>query len=239
MSLKLKLKPMAAIAIAGVAAVTAFALSGQSARAETQRCGGYCVTLASKSLGTGEVIAVANNGGVLMAPGFNPKEDFIGLPVGTVAELAQAGEISKSLTTLYANEIVYELSYAPAGALTGNCLGVSSPKAGATAVLQYCGAPTNGQPSPTWEAQKGTLWIGVYRDHVGDFEPFVNVAASQPGDVNVLQANAAGGALTLHGMSMTNGTVIPSQMWESLIGSYGQTQAWPTPRGNEPAWPGR
>jgi hypothetical protein len=28
-------------------------------------------------------------------------------------------------------------------------------------------------------------------------------------------------------------------MWESLIGVYGQAQAWPTPTGNEPYFLGR
>lgn len=234
-----KLKPMAALAMAGAAAVSAFALIGTgTARAATEDCGSYCVTMASQSLGTGEEIAVSGNGGVLMAPGFNPHEDFIGLPVGTVAELAQAGQVSSSLAKTYGEEIVYELSYAPRGALTSDCLGISSPTAGAKAALQYCGQPANGQPAPMWEAQKGTLWIGVYRDHSGDFEPFVNVAASKSAAV-VLQANGAGAPLTINYMHISGGTVAANQMWESLIGVYGQAQAWPTPKGNEPDFPAR
>jgi hypothetical protein len=237
--MSLKLKPIAALAIAGAAAIGTIALATTgTARAATEACGGYCVTMASQSLGTGQEIAVSGNGGVLMAPGFNSHEDFIGLPVGTVAQLAQAGQIPKALASTYANEVVYELSYAPRGALTGNCLGVSSPRAGAAAALQYCGAPTNGQPAPMWEAQKGTLWIGVYRDHRGDFEPFVNVAASSHAAV-VLQANAPGGALTINYMHISGGTVAASQMWESLIGAYPHAQAWPTPKGNEPGFPAR
>lgn len=235
--MSLKLKAIAALAIAGAAVGSAFALTG-SARAATEVCGDRCVTMASQSLGAGEEIAVSGNNGVLMAPGFNPSEDFVALAVGTVGQLASAGQLPSSLASTYANEVVYELNYAPRGALTGDCLGVSSPTAGATAMLQYCGAPTNGQPIPTWEAQKGTLWIGVYRDHSGDFEPFVNVAASAHSAV-VLQANGAGAALTINNMSISNGTVAAKQMWESLIGEYGQTQAWPTPMGNEPLFPNR
>jgi hypothetical protein len=234
----LKLKAMAVLAIAGAAAMSTIALSGPAADAATWRCGPGCVTMASQSLGAGQEIAVSNNGGVLMAPGFTTKEDFIGLPVGTVAELAQAGEIPSSLASAYAQEIVYELSYAPAGALTGDCLGVASPTAGAAVKLQYCGAPTNGQPAPSWEAQKGTLWIGVYRDHSGDFEPFVNVAASAHAAV-VLTAGAAGGPLSIKYMSDASGSVASDQLWESLIGVYGQAVAWPTPRGNEPGYPAR
>ncbi|HZR54469.1 MAG TPA: hypothetical protein VFB06_33835 [Streptosporangiaceae bacterium] len=237
--MSLKLKPIAALALAGAAAISAVALvTTGSARAATEACGSYCVTMASQSLGTGQEIAVSGTGGVLMAPGFNAHEDFIGLPVGTVAELAQAGQIPKALAATYGEEIVYEFSYAPRGALTGDCLGVSSPSVGARAALQYCGAPTNGQPAPMWEAQKGTLWIGVYRDHVGDFEPFVNVAASK-GAAVVLQANAPGGALTLNFMHISGGRVAANQMWESLIGAFPHAQAWPTPKGNEPLFPQR
>lgn len=237
--MSLKLKPLAALALAGAAAISAVAFAGTgTARAATERCGHYCVTMASQSLGTGQVISVSGNGGVLMAPGFNIHEDFVGLPVGTVAMLAQAGQIPKALAKTYGEEVVYELSYAPAGALTGDCLGVSSPTAGATAALQFCGAPTNGQPAPMWEAQKGTLWIGVYRDHTGNFEPFVNVAASSHAAV-VLQANAPGGALTINFMHISGGAVAANQKWESLIGVFGQAQAWPTPRGDEPGFPAR
>ena len=217
--------------------MSAIALSGSAAHAATVRCGNYCVTMASQSLGSGEEIAVSSNGGVLMAPGFTPKEDFIGLAVGTVAQLAQAGQIPSSLAATYGHEIVYELSYAPYGALTGNCLGVASPAAGAAVKLQYCGAPTNGEPAPSWEAQKGTLWIGVYRNHSGNFEPFINVAASTHAAV-ALTAGAAGGPLKISYLSDTAGTVAASQMWETMIGIFGQEQAWPTPTGNEPSLPG-
>lgn len=237
--MSLKLKPMAALAIAGAAAVSAVALAGPTAHAATQKCGDYCVTMAAQSLGPSEEIAVSGNGGVLMEPGFNPREDFIGLPVGTVAQLAQAGKIPSSLAATYGEEVVYELAYAPAGALTGNCLGISSPTAGAAVKLQDCGAPSIGnQPTPAWEAQKGTLWIGVYRHHSGNFEPFVNVAASAHAAV-VLTAKAAGGPVTINYMSIASGSVASSQMWESLIGIFGQAQPWPTPEGTEPLFPGR
>lgn len=237
--MSLKLKSLAAITIAGAAVVSAVALAGPAAHAATQRCGVNCVTMASQSLGSGEEIAVSSNGGVLMEPGFNTKEDFIGLPVGTVAQLAQSGKIPSSLAATYGQEVVYELSYAPGGALTGSCLGISSPTAGAAVKLQTCGAPSIGnQATPAWEAQKGTLWIGVYRDHKGNFEPFVNVAASARAAV-VLTAKAAGAPLTINYMSIKSGTVAASQMWESLIGIYGQAQAWPTPHGTEPLFPAR
>jgi hypothetical protein len=238
MSLKHALKSVAALAIAGAAIGSAFALTGATANAATERCGYYCETLTSQSLGAGHDLAVSGNGAVLMAPGFNAKEDFIAVPVGTVAELASAGDVPASLAATYAQEVVYELSYAPAGALTDYCVGVSAPTAGATVALQKCGAPVGQQPTPTWEGQKGTLWIGVYRDHVGNYEPFVNVAASAHAAV-ALQANAAGSALTINYMSISAGKVAADQLWESLIGVYGQAQAWPTPQGNEPAFTGR
>ncbi len=232
----LNFKATAVLAIAG-AAMSAIALSGPAAHAATETCGGYCVTMASQSLGSGEEIAVSGNGGVTMAPGFTPKEDFIGLAVGTVAQLAQAGQIPSSLAATYSHEIVYEFSYAPHGELTGNCLGVSSPAAGATVKLQFCGAPTNGEPAPSWEAQKGTLWIGIYRDHSGNFEPFINVAVSAHAAV-ALTAGTAGGPLKIGYLSVKSGLVAANQMWETMIGIFGQEQAWPTPTGNEPSLPG-
>lgn len=234
--MRLNLKATAVIAIAG-AAMSAVALSGPAAHAATVRCSGYCVTMAAQSLGAGEQIAVSGNRGVLMTPGFNPKEDFIGLAVGTVAQLAQAGQIPSSLAATYGHEIVYEFSYAPYGTLTSDCLGVASMTAGAAVKLQNCGAPTNGEPAPSWEAQKGTLWIGVYRDHSGNFEPFVNVAASTHAAV-VLTAGAAGGPLKISYMSTKTGSVASNQMWETLIGHFGSEVAWPTPTGNEPSLPG-
>jgi hypothetical protein len=226
---------LAALAVAGGVAT----LTGTAARAATEHCGIYCVTLASQSFGTGKVVATTGTGGTLLAPGFNSKEDFVALAVGSVAELAQAGKVPTSLASIYANEVVYEFSYAPFGALTNECLGVASTAAGAHVVLQKCGAPITAQPAPSWEGQKGTLWIGVHRDASGDFEPFVNVAASASSGVKVLTASSASGPLTINWMSISGGKVASDQMWEGLIGIYGQAKAWPTPTGDEPAFNGR
>jgi hypothetical protein len=240
MSLKFKTKTlagMAALAIAGGAA----ALTGTAANAATAHCGIYCATMASQSYGTGQVIATTATGGTLLAPGYNPEEDFVPLAVGTVGQLAQAGKIPSSLAATYANEVVYEFSVAPYGALTDECLGISSPTAGASVVVQQCGAPLTGQPAPSWEAQQGTLWIGVHRDASGDYEPFVNVEASASAAL-VLTASSANGPLTINWMSLSSGysgtSVAADQMWESLIGIYGQAQPWPTPTGNEPPFSG-
>lgn len=233
--LKLKLKPIAALAIAGAAVVSAAALTGSTAYAATERCGPDCVTMAARSLGPHQEIAVSGNGGVLMRPGFNPREDFIAVPVGTVAQLALVGQIPKALASTYGAEVVYELNFAPAGALTGDCLGISSTKAGSATKIQFCGSPVFGEPTPLWEGQKGALWIGVFRDHSGNFEPFVNVAASSKAAL-VLTAKAAGGPVTINHMSIKSGSVASNQMWESLIGVFGQAQAWPTPQGSEPPY---
>jgi hypothetical protein len=230
---------LAALAVVG--GVVAY-IGTPAARAATEHCGIRCVTLASQAYGTGNVVAVSSSGGALLAPGYNPEEDFLPVEVGTVAQLAQAGKIPASEAKTYAQEVVYELSYAPYGALTGQCLGVSSPTAGSSVVLEQCGAPDNDQPTPSWEAHQGPLWIGVYRDHSGDYEPFVNVEASTSAAL-VLTASSAGGPLSLNYMSLTSGysgsTVASNQMWESLIGIYNQAQPWPTPDGNEPGWLGR
>lgn len=232
------LSGVAALAIAGGVA----AYLGTSARAATVHCNQHCVTLASQAYGTGDVAAVSGTGGVLLTAGYNPHEDFIAVAVGTVAQLTQAGKIPSALAKTYANEVVYELSYAPYGALTNECLGVSSPTAGAATALQKCGEPSDAHPAAAWEGQWGALWVGVYRDHTGNYEPFVNVAASTTNAV-VLTATSAGGPLTINYMSLTSGysgtTVAEDQMWESLIGVYGQAQAWPTPTGNEPYFLGR
>jgi hypothetical protein len=240
MSLKFKAKVLVGMAALAVAGGTA-TLTGTAANAATEHCGIYCVTMASQSFGKGHVVSTTATGGTLLAPGYNPKEDFVALAVGSVAQLAQAGKIPSSLASAYANEVVYEFSYAPYGALTGQCLGVSSPTAGASVVLQQCGAPLTDQPAPSWEKQQGALWIGVHRDASGDYEPFVNVAASKSAAM-VLTASSASGSLTINWMSLSSGysgtSVASDQMWESLIGIYGQAQAWPTPTGNEPPYGG-
>jgi hypothetical protein len=228
MSLKLKtLAGLAALAIAGGATGGAMALSTPAAHAATVHCSWYCVTLASQSFGTGQVVAETSSGGVLLAPGYNSAEDFVGAPVGTVSEFVQRGYggIPSWLAKIYGEEIIYELTYAPFGELKGTCLGVSSLSAGANAVVEPCGAP-------------GTYWIGIYRDHTGDFEPFVNAAAST-NSVLVLSATSANGPLTLAHLSLSLGSVASDQLWESLIGVYGQAQPWPTPTGDEPDWPDR
>jgi hypothetical protein len=240
--MSLKVKGLAALAVAGAAIAAAAAVAGPSAQAETVHCGIRCVTLASESFGADHVVGVSDNGGALLAPGYNSAEDFIAVPVGTVAELAAAGKIPSQLASAYAQEIVYEFSYAPYGALTGQCLGVASPTAGSAVVLQKCGNPITQQPWPAWTAQEGALWIGVYRDSNGDAEPFVNVAASTSA-AEVLTASTASGPLSIQYMSLNSGYgasgVASDQMWESLIGIYGETTAWPTPQGAEPVITGR
>jgi hypothetical protein len=227
-----KLKTLAALAVAGAATAGAVALSsGPVANAATQHCGNYCETMASQSFGTGQVIAVSGNGGVLLAPGYNSSEDFVGLAVGTVQQLAGAGKISASLAKSYAQEIVYQFTYQPTGDMTGACLADS----GGHVALEYCGAPF---PTPHSTLPASTLWIGVYRDHSGNFEPFLNAAASTT-SAQVLTATSAGGPLAVKGMTMGYGGVEASQMWESLIGIYGQATAWPTPNGTEPPITGR
>ena len=89
---------------------------------------------------------------------------------------------------------------------------------------------------PASTLPKSTLWIGVHRHASGDFEPFVNVAASTSSAL-VLTATSATGPLTINYMSLGSGGVAGNQMWESLIGIYGQAQPWPTPDGQEPPWP--
>jgi len=239
---KTKTRVLSGVAALAVAGGVAAYVGMPAASAATEHCGIYCVTMASQAYGTGNVVAVTSSGGTLLAPGYNPEEDFIAVPVGSVAQLAQAGKLPASEATTYGQEVVYELSYAPYGALTSQCLGISSPAAGSAVVLQHCGAPDNNQPKPAWEANQGPLWIGVYRDHSGDYEPFVNVEASTSNAI-VLTASSAGGPLSINYMSLTSGysgtSVASSQMWESLIGIYNQAQPWPTPNGNEPGILGR
>jgi hypothetical protein len=228
-----RLKAAVLLGVAGAAMASAVVLTGPAAHAATERCGNYCVTLASQSFGAKQVVAEGANGGTLLAPGYNSKEDFVGLPVGTVSQLAGAKRIPAGLARTYGNEVVYQLVYQPAGALTGTCLGASSMVAGTGVTVQSCGWP---QPMPASTLPNGTLWIGVHRDASGDFEPFINVAASKSSAL-VLTATSANGPLTINYMSLGSGGVAANQMWESLIGIYGQAQPWPTPDGQEPLWP--
>jgi hypothetical protein len=229
-----RLKAVALLGVAGAAMASAVALTGPVAQAATERCGDYCVTMASQSYGKGQVVSAGANGGMLLATGYNTKEDFVGLAVGTVSQLASVKKIPATLAATYGEEVVYQLVYEPAGQLTNTCLGASSTAAGSSVTVQSCGWPQ--QPMPASSHPYSTLWIGVHRDASGDFEPFVNVAASTSSAL-VLTASAAYGPLTINYMSISGGTVASDQMWESLIGVYGQAQAWPTPDGQEPLWP--
>lgn len=212
MSIKTRvLAGVAALAIAGGGA----ALAMPHASAETQRCGVNCVTMSSQAFGATNVIS-AGNPSMLLAPGFNPTEDFIGVALGTASNLAQIKQVPAGEAATYGSEVVYELAYEPHGVIATQCLGAS----GSAVVLQTCGLPT-------------TLWIGVHRDASGDFSPFVNVGESAT-SAQVLTATSAHGALSVSGMSVSSGTVAPTQMWESQIGIFGQTQAWPVPGGDAP-----
>jgi len=228
-----RLKAVALLGVAGAAMASAVVLTGPAAHAATERCGPQCVTMASQSFGKGQVVAEGKNGTTLLAPGYNPEEDFIGMAVGTVSQLAGAKRIPASLAATYGQEVVYQLVYEPAGKLTSTCLGASSVAAGSGVTVQPCGWP---QPMPSSTLPNSTLWIGVHRDGSGDYEPFVNVAASKTSAL-VLTATSASGPLTINYMSLGYGGVAPDQMWESLIGPYGQAVAWPTPTGQEPLWP--
>jgi len=229
-----RLKAVVLLGVAGAAVASAVALTGPTARAATERCGDYCVSMASQSFGSGQVIAETSSGATLLAPGFNPEEDFVALAVGTVSQLAGAGKIPASLAPTYGNEIVYQFAYQPAGKITDTCLAASGLTAGSAVKVQSCGWPQEIIPESILPTN--TLWIGVHRDASGDFEPFVNVEASASSAL-VLTATSAGGPLTINYMQLGYGGVASDQMWESLIGIYGQTQVWPTPTGDEPAWP--
>jgi hypothetical protein len=229
-----KLKAVVLLGAAGAAMASAVALTGPAAVAATQHCGYYCETMASQSFGPGQVIAEGANGATLLAPGYNPEEDFVALAVGTVSQLAGAGKIPATLASTYGNEVVYQFSYQPKGAITDTCLAASSKSAGSAVEVKSCGWPAEIIPESIMPTN--TLWIGVHRDASGDYEPFVNVGASSSSAL-VLTATSAGGPLTINYMQLGYGGVAGAQMWESLIGINGHTQAWPTPNGNEPAWP--
>jgi hypothetical protein len=229
-----KLKAVVLLGIAGAAAASAVVLTGPAATAATEHCGYYCETMASQAFGSGQVIAEASNGSTLLAPGYNPEEDFVALAIGTVSQLAGAGKIPASLAPTYGNEIVYQFAFQPYGKLTDTCLAASSKAAGSAVKVQSCGWPQ--QVLPEDVIPTSTLWIGVHRDASGDFEPFVNVGASTSSAL-VLTATSKGGPLTINYMQLGSGRVASNQMWESVIGINGQTQVWPTPNGNEPAWP--
>lgn len=214
MSFKLKaLVGLTTLAVAGSIA----SLTVPAANAETEHCGYYCATMASESFGATNVAAVSGNNSVLLAPGFNSHEDFVGVPLGTAKELVQIHEVPAAMAATYGDSVVYELAYLPFGKIGNQCLGVSGTTSGSAVQLATCGS-------------SGTLWIGVHRDHSGNFEPFVNVTASTS-SAKVLTATSATGKLTIGSMSISGGVVAPSQMWESLIGIFGKTVPWPVPGG--------
>lgn len=228
------------VAVLGLAVALALGIATEpAAQGATRQCGDHCVTLASQEFGAGQVIAQAATGAVLRAAGSGPLEDFVGRAVGTVAQLARSGKVPAALARTYGAEQVYQLEFEPEGLPGGTCLaasapgplapGSSVPAAGAKVTVRGCGSSSAPASS--------TLWIGVHGDGIGDFEPFVNVAASSHAAL-ALTAIWPGRPLTVTALTMGGGTAAPAQMWESLIGVYGQVRPRPEPDGSGTPRPG-
>jgi hypothetical protein len=204
---------LAALALAGGAALAA---TTPTANAATIRCGGACTTLFSQKFGASDVVALGpSSTGVLSAFWYTTSEDFYVQAVGTVNDLYRVGVIAKAVNNTYAQDVVYQLEWAPGSHLSGKCLSAASGSSAVT--LSTCGQAA------------GTLWVGLSGlQGSSNYIPMMNAALSTKSAM-LLTATTATGPLTVTQMNLTSSTsngvttttVSQYQMWQALQGAYG------------------
>lgn len=144
----------ALILVAGIGATGTLA-----ANAATRSCGHSCANFFSAAFGTFkhpafvlDVQGQAQRAGqpvvLARAGGGNPGEDFVASAQGPVRAFVAAGLLAPGLAAPYGKLTATEIEYAPDGASTGLCLGVSaSPSFFTPVTLRPCGV------------NAGTIWI--------------------------------------------------------------------------------
>lgn len=173
MSVKNKVIALAAsLMVAGGAGAGALVTAG-SAAAATPSCGSSCLEVYNKNIGKRFVLDVYKRGQkvgqpviLFRASNSDPAEDFTVSEQGTVNDFYQAGLVSSALALHYGcvtgvnsancqfpNLAAYEVEYAPYGADTGLCVGVTATASNSTKVaLEPCGVSSK------------TVWIADYAD---------------------------------------------------------------------------
>jgi hypothetical protein len=200
---------LAALALAGGAGLAAASPAG----AATTACGTGCMTLFNQAFGNGYVAAVT--GGIpvigvpvrLAAAAASPAEDYQLTDKGNVAALAAQGLVSTEVATLFGEDEAYEFQYTPNGTASGLCLGLATAAhAGGRVTLRLCGVSAR------------TIWVGDQADQTGRFEPLVPGSDTTSTSGLVLTGAAAGQALTVSQVSVSDGVIAPDQMWQSIYG---------------------
>jgi hypothetical protein len=209
---KKALTGLAALALASGVIVAV----GPAGSAATVACGSSCISLASQSLGSGEVSAVYNGTAavgtkvILSAAGEFSAEDFEVENPGTVAEFYADGVVGAAVGETWPSYPVYTFQYAPNGAQSGLCLGLGIGKTAANGTkvsLQTCGTTAQ------------VAWIPLESDDIGGYEPLINASDTNANYPYVLTAGgSAGDKLTTHKLNLVAGTFNPAQMWENLTG---------------------
>jgi hypothetical protein len=121
------------------------------ARAATPECGGQCISVFSKALGTNanpnfvedvfDGAAKANQPvGLKLASGSDPSEDIIP-HAALVSAFYANGMVSAEANAHYGNLLGVQQEYAPLGKLTGLCVGVAAVAQGVGLTLQPCTVP--------------------------------------------------------------------------------------------------
>jgi len=123
------------------------------ATAATPACGDTCLSVFSKELGTyahpnfvehvfGGVASVGTPTGLNPASSSDTSEDFINPHPGSVSDYYAMGLVSAAVNQHYGTLPASQLEYAPAGILTGLCVGVATdPYQNEALSLQPCTVP--------------------------------------------------------------------------------------------------
>jgi hypothetical protein len=212
---------MAALALIGGAGAAGMSAAG----AASPSCGRTCIDLLSRLFGTRakptflvDTFRRADNLGqpviLFRASNDDPAEDFTVSASGTVADFYAAGLVGAAVDLHYANDLAYEVQYAPYGVDSGLCAGVPAVAASNTKIsLQPCG-----------ETAK-TIWIvGSSGSIKTSYVPLINGSDTNFSRPFVLTypvgANpAATPRLTTQPLATySDGAVFTNQLWSADFG---------------------
>jgi len=228
MSIKSKVLAVAAtLTLAGSAAMAA----ALTAHAETPACGSACVELFASS----NPQLILDDPGSVQTTGTpittfppsvtNPAEDFT-VSADLVSNYWVEGLVSSVVALHYGceadvdfavcsppenvDDLAFELQFAPAGAPTGECVGVPSTAAQGTEVsLQPCGVSAN------------TIWIVDSSQSIsGSYVPLINATDTNFSAPYVLTSTStsSGGSLETETLQNQAGQVSSDQLWSEHIG---------------------
>jgi len=240
MSIKSKVLAAAATLTLVSGVGVASALTAGTAVAATPSCGTFCVNIFSKDFGTykspnftvdvwRQTAAVGQPNILFRVSNFDPALDFTASVQGTVADFCAAGIITNFTCYRWANLPAFELEYAPFGALSGLCMGVSlNAFQNEKVSLQPCGLTDR------------TVWVvdaldSILAAHSGFYAPLINASntnfshpfvltyprnsfpTDSPRPQLVVQ-NLTGFSQTVAPFLAIIGTINSNQLWGATIG---------------------